>query len=275
MINKRYVTVFGLVLGLFVMMASQARANTLTAAPATADCSGFSLSVTISDLAIGTMYEVDYQFFLTPVSTGITEPPVTGKITFTATSTTQTVTASGTWPGSPLTEPTTVSGQVTLTTTGSSLGITFNGTDSQLLLLGCSAATGCPATIGFWKNTAKHPFPNSVATNGLTIGGVTYTASQLLTILKATGSGNAVAILGKQLVGALINLAAGAAHNATADAAIADAETLLQNNNLNLLTSKVAPSSALGQELLADEVTLDGYNSANFGTCSEGSGLTF
>jgi hypothetical protein len=275
MISKRYVTAFGLVLGLFAMFASQARANTLTAAPATADCSGFSLSVTISDLAIGTMYEVDFQFFLTPVSTGITEPPVTGMIKFTATSTTQTVTATGSWPGSPLSEPTTVSGQVTLTATGSSLGITFNGTDSQLLLLGCSPAGGCPATIGFWKNAAKHPFPTSVKTNGLTIGGVTYTAAQLLTILKATGSGNAVAILGKQLVGALINLAAGAAHNATADAAIADAETLLQNNSLNLLTSNVGAGTTLGQELLADEVTLDAYNNANFGTCTEGSGLTF
>lgn len=272
MINKRYVTVFGLVLGLFAMLASQARANTLTAAPATADCSGFSLSVTISDLDIGTMYEVDYQFFLTPVSTGITEPPVTGKITFTATSTTQTVTATGSWPGSPLSEPTTVSGQVTLTTTGSSLGITFNGTDSQLLLLGCSPATGCPATIGFWKH---HPFPSSVQSAGLTIGGVTYTPAQLLTILKATGSGNAVAILGKQLVGALINLAAGAAHNPTADAAITDAEMLLQNHSLNLLTSNVSPSSALGQQLIADEGTLDSYNSSNFGTCTEGSGLTF
>jgi hypothetical protein len=33
MISKRYVTAFGLVLGLFAMFASQARANTLTAAP--------------------------------------------------------------------------------------------------------------------------------------------------------------------------------------------------------------------------------------------------
>jgi hypothetical protein len=154
----------------------------------------------------------------------------------------------------------------------SSLGITFNGTDSQLLLLGCSPATGCPATIGFWKH---HPFPPSVHTSGLTIGGVTYTPAQLLTILNANGGGNAVAILGKQLVGALINLAAGAAHNPTADAAIADAEMLLQNNNLNLLTSNVKTSSALGQALINDEVIIDQYNNANFGTCNEGSGLTF
>ena len=138
---------------------------------------------------------------------------------------------------------------------------TFNGTTSTSILLSCAASgTGCPATIGFWKNQKKHPFPSSVQSLGLTIGGVTYSASQLLTILGAQGGGNAVAILGKQLVGALINLAAGAQHNATADAAIADAENLLATNSLNLLTSDVATSSSLGQALLADEVTLDGYN---------------
>jgi hypothetical protein len=143
--------------------------------------------------------------------------------------------------------------------------------------LDCQVVTGgCPATIGFWKNTRKHPFPSSIESGGLTIGGVTYSASELLKILKATGSGNAVAILGKQLVGALINLAAGAQDNPTADAAIADSENLLSTNSLNLLTSDVAPSSTLGQELLADENTLDGYNSGDFGACTdEGSGLTF
>jgi hypothetical protein len=133
--------------------------------------------------------------------------------------------------------------------------------------------TACPATIGFWKNTAKHPFPAAVQSGGLTIGGVLYSAADLLTILSATGSGNAVAILGKQLVGALLNKAAGAKDNAPADAAIADAENLLMMNGLNLLTSNVAPGSTLGKALLVDEVVLDSYNSADFGTCSEGSGL--
>jgi hypothetical protein len=131
------------------------------------------------------------------------------------------------------------------------------------------SAAGCPATLGFWKH---HPFPNSVQQSGLTIGGVPYSAANLLTILDSKG-GNAVVILGRQLVGALLNLAAGGVHNNSADAAITLAGTLLQANNLNLLTSVVAPSSQLGQALLIPEVVLDGYNSANFNTCSEGSGL--
>jgi hypothetical protein len=70
-----------------------------------------------------------------------------------------------------------------------------------------------------------------------------------------------------------LNLAAGAKHNATADGAITTAVTLLQANKLNLLTSSVAPSTTLGQALLAPASILDGYNSANFNTCPEGSGL--
>jgi hypothetical protein len=149
------------------------------------------------------------------------------------------------------------------------VAITINGVTSAALNCG---GTACPATIGFWKNQTKHPFPTSVHQSGLTIGGVTYSASDLLTILNNNG-GNAVAILGRQLVGALLNLAAGAKHNATADGAIATAETLLQTNSLNLLTSSVDPSTTLGQALLAPASILDGYNSADFHTCSEGSGL--
>jgi hypothetical protein len=95
----------------------------------------------------------------------------------------------------------------------------------------------------------------------------------LYTILNNNG-GNAVAILGRQLVGALLNLAAGAKDNATADVAITTAESLLKANNLNLLTSSVDPSSTLGQALLTQEGILDGYNSSDFNTCSEGAGLT-
>jgi hypothetical protein len=165
-----------------------------------------------------------------------------------------------------------VTGSATITSSGSTVPITFGGANSIVLSCG---GTGCPATIGFWKNQKKHPFPVSVQASGLTIGGVTYTASQLLTILSNPSTGNAVAILGHQLVGALINFAAGAKHNATADAAIADAQSLLQNNSLNLLTSTVSPSSSLGGQLTSDASTLDGYNTADFNTCSEGSSPSF
>jgi hypothetical protein len=276
MLPKKYVAVFGLVLGLFALAANPARANVITGAPATVDCTGFNVCVTVEFLALGSPIEVDYSFTLTPSSGPAI--PVTGMIDFTPTMFTETHCANGTWPGSPLTAPYTVTGTASLPSEPPLAGfnpfdITFNGTTSTSIDLMCSTGTGCPATIGFWKNTKKHPFPPSVASSGLTIGGVTYSASQLLTILNANG-GNAVVILGKQLVGALINIAAGAKDNTSADMAIADAESLLSMNSLNLLTSVVAPSSTLGTALLADGAILDSYNSADFNTCTEGSGLT-
>ena len=107
---------------------------------------------------------------------------------------------------------------------------------------------------------------------GLTVGGHFSSICDLYTILSRNG-GNAVAILGRQLIAALLNIAAGAQNNASADAAIADAQHLLSVNNLNLLTSEVDPSSSLGAQLIADATILDGYNNGNFGACSENAGL--
>jgi hypothetical protein len=114
-------------------------------------------------------------------------------------------------------------------------------------------------------------FPAGVLTSGLTIGGVTYSASDLKTILNNPGNGNAITILGPQLVAALLNIAAGAVDNSTADAAISTAEALLSTFGLNLLTpSFVAPSSPLGQALINQASILDGYNNGNFHSCGEG-----
>lgn len=263
--TKHYV-VLGIVFAVFAFSALPAMANILTSATATADCSGYTLTVNAKDLIIGKNYTIDYTFTLTCNGTTST---ASGTIPFTATAHTASETVSVSWPNSPLTTNCTVTGKATLTSSGSTVAIVINGSSSATLTCG---GTACPATIGFWKNTAKHPFPDSVQQNGMTIGGVHYSAADLLTILNNNG-GNAVAILGKQLVGALLNLAAGAKHNATADGAISTAETLLQTNSLNLLTSSVDPSTTLGQALLVQASILDGYNSADFNSCSEGSGL--
>ena len=263
---KRQLAVFGLVFFLSAIFSMPALANDLSSASATADCNGFSLSVNAINLTPTASYEIDFTFTLTPTSgTPITVP---GMIKFVAASGSATPMASGTWP-SPLTANYTVTGSAVLTSSGSMIPIKFNSATSLNLTCG---GTGCPATPGFWKNTTKHPFPDSVQTSGLKIGGVTYSAAELLTILNNNG-GNAVAILGRQLVAALLNQSAGAKHNVSADAAIATAEALLQANNLNLLTSDVAPKTTLGQALLAPEGVLDAYNNADFHSCSEGSGL--
>jgi hypothetical protein len=264
--RKRSLTSFAIAVAVLAISAAPAMANTLTGAHATADCSGYTLTVNASHLTVGTQYTINYSFTL--ICGGSTKN-VPGTIVFTATGTTATKTVTVSWPGGALASNCSVTGSATLINSGSTVPIVINGANSAVLSCG---GTGCPATIGFWKNQAKHPFPDSVQQSGLTIGGVHYSATQLLTILNRNG-GNAVAILGKQLVGALLNIAAGGKHNTTADAAISTANTLLQANNLNLVTSFVAPSTTLGQALLTQAAILNGYNNGDFHTCSDGSGL--
>ena len=264
--RKKHFAVFAITLVVLALSAMPAMAHILTGASATADCSGFTLTVNASNLTSGTTYTVDYTFTLT---CGASIKTVPGSFTFTATGTTATASTTVSWPSGPLSTDCTVTGSATLLGFGSTVPIVINGTSPGAISCG---GTGCPATIGFWKNQAKHPFPEIVEDSGLTIGGVTYSAADLVTILNNNG-GNAVAILGRQLVGALLNIAAGGKHNTTADGAITTAETLLQANHLNLLTSTVDPSTTLGQALLLPAGVLDGYNSADFNSCSEGSGL--
>jgi hypothetical protein len=263
----KHLAVSGITFAVLAFSAMPAMANVLNNATAKADCSGYTLTVNASHLTIGTDYTINFSFTLTCGGSVTTVP---GSISFKATATTASKTVTASWPNTPLATNCTVTGSATLTNSGSTVPIVINGANSNVLACG---GTGCPATIGFWKNTAKHPFPDAVQQSGLNIGGVHYTAAQLLTILNRNG-GNAVAILGKQLVGALLNIAAGAKHNATADGAINTAETLLQANNLNLVTSFVPPATTLGQALLVPAGILNGYNNGNFNTCSEGSGLT-
>jgi len=285
MIRKHF-SVLGMVLTLLLMVGGTARANDfISSATATANCSGFVLTVTADDLLNCFGYNIDFTFTLTPASgpatlvpgmfTFISSPSPSGCTMDGQPTVSDTVIIPGSWPGSPLTSNFTLTGTDSITPNAAGAAttpgpdITFGGS-SSLTLTCAPTATACPATIGFWKH---HPFPSTVA-GGLTIGGVLYSPSDLLTILNATGSGNAVAILGKQLVGALLNLEAGAVHNPLADAAITNAESLLLSNSLNLLTSVVKTSTVLGGQLTADASVLDSYNSANFNTCSEGSGLT-
>src|SRR5436190_441464 len=98
----------------------------------------------------------------------------------------------------------------TITVSGADLSATDVYIDLYRIptTLSCFVGTVCPATPGFWKNQKQHPFPYSTQASGLTIAGVTYSASSLYTILSNNG-GNAVAILGRHLVAARLNLAAG------------------------------------------------------------------
>ncbi|HLG97603.1 MAG TPA: hypothetical protein VKX49_14915 [Bryobacteraceae bacterium] len=163
----------------------------------------------------------------------------------------------------------------------------------------CPAATGCPATQGFWKN---HGFPSNLfnAQGQVSIAGVNYTAGQLHTILDtAPKGGDAALILMHQLIAALANIAAGAQITGVTElgmnvsTAITDAESLLQFGlsqpgfpgsnpagvtfpiNFNSSSGNfVQSSTTLGGYFTTLANVLDAYNSAQGLNCQEGSGLT-
>jgi hypothetical protein len=150
---------------------------------------------------------------------------------------------------------------------------TFSSTAYQLegsTIVNCTA-NGCPATFGYWKH---HPFPSSMFVGGVAnIGCTSYTEQQLLTVLTTSNAGgNAVTILGHQLIAAIANYDAGGTQTADASAAIAQAVALLCANHVNLTSSFVASSSTLGQTMVNLANTLDAYNSS--APSCEGSGLS-
>lgn len=149
----------------------------------------------------------------------------------------------------------------------------FSNTGYQLegsTILPCPSG-GCPATFGFWKH---HAFPNSMFVNGVaTIGCQTYTDQQLLAILNSNNAGgNAVTILGHQLIAAIANYDAGGKQTTAASNAISTAEALLCTNGINLSTGFESSNTTLGAQLVALANTLDNYNSS--GSSCEGNGLT-
>jgi hypothetical protein len=246
---------------LLMAFALPSYANHIDTATGTVTCSSYSLEFTASALDTTTSYTVHFSFTLTPTSgTPIT---ITGIATAPAGVTSFDITATGSL--GPLTQVYTITASSATLFSGSTpantIPIVFTSTTVT-----CGGTGACPATFGFWKH---HAFPSSVQTSGLTIGGIHYSAADLLSILNNPGNGNAVTILGPQLVAALLNKAAGAVDNSAADAAITTANALLSANTLNLLSSIVDPSSDLGQALITQAGILDGYNSGNFHSCQE------
>src|SRR5262249_51740671 len=141
---KKHLGVVAPVLGLLVMLANPALANDLTVASATADCNGFTLSVTAINLTVGGSFTIDFSFTLTPTSgPAITVP---GTISFTAAAGTETHTACGSWPCAPLSSDFTVHGSATLIQSGSTLPITINGATSVVLTCVATTTTSTSTT---------------------------------------------------------------------------------------------------------------------------------
>src|SRR5258708_5881573 len=110
----------------------------------------------------------------------------------------------------------------------------------------------CPLTQGFWKN-----HPDDWPVLSLTLGTVTYTEAQLITILKTPVAGDASLDLAHQLIAAMLNVDNGS-NPAPISATITDANGDLGTGTI---PDGIAPSSTLGADMVDDANTLDSYNS--------------
>jgi hypothetical protein len=132
-----------------------------------------------------------------------------------------------------------------------------DGTNCSFEITVNLCTTNCPLSQGFWKN---HPTAWPVST--LTLGTLTYTEAQLLTILRtAPGGGHgadASLILAEQLIAAKLNLANGS-DPCPIVSVIAAADALIGNHSIPIVP-KLSPSSAVGAQMVALASALDSYN---------------
>lgn len=149
--SRKHIGVWIGVLTLLAMCATAVLANTLNTATAIVNCTGYTITVnTNSDLSPGTTYTINYTFSQT--CGGMATIVVPGRIVFTTTNngsstdTSATQTAMGTWS---LSANCTVTGSATLTSSGSTVAITFNGSSSTTAPLTCAPPTlACAASTG-------------------------------------------------------------------------------------------------------------------------------
>jgi hypothetical protein len=149
----------------------------------------------------------------------------------------------------------------------------------------CGPATGCPATKGFWHKPGNWTNASVVvggitydgATHSMTIGGVTYTQTQLLLFLptgQPPAGGNGFIIGGSQLIAAVLNIAAGAQYSSSVTDAISSFDTDVMGIHMISGGAIIGPpSNPLNSQLVNLGGVLDNYNSAVGLGCSEGSGL--
>jgi hypothetical protein len=115
----------------------------------------------------------------------------------------------------------------------------------------------CVENLAFWQTHV-----GSWPVTHLMIGGTDYSSVQLQTALARSTTNNALATLGKQIIAAKLNQAAGANVSAiTAD--LAQANTLL--TGLSLTMGVVGPTTTLGQQMLALASHLQQYNGGSLG----------
>ena len=113
----------------------------------------------------------------------------------------------------------------------------------------------CTFTIGYWKT-----HPSAWPATSLTLGTVTYSAADLLSILNQPAGGNGLLILAHQLIAAKLSILNGADGSAVA-ADIASADALIGG----LVCPPVGSGSLPSSSVTAIATDLDNYNNGLIG----------
>lgn len=119
----------------------------------------------------------------------------------------------------------------------------------------------CVSTFGYWKNHYPSAWPASVINGGMFLGTVHYTAAQLEQILNNPTTTNGLVTLARQLIGAKLNMAAGAPAPPAVLAAISSADALIGSLVVPPIGSGFLAPSAVS----ALVNTLNSYNSGQNG----------
>jgi hypothetical protein len=141
---------------------------------------------------------------------------------------------------------------------GTIWGCTFEAgsvVDMKMSLCVSDCPGGCVHSQGYWKN-----HPDAWPVTSLTLGTVTYSQSDLLTILGAPVLGNGLVSLAHQLIAAKLNVANGAAVPTGIAAAIASADSLIGALVIPPIGSDYLAPAATG----ALTETLDQYNTGTY-----------
>jgi len=126
------------------------------------------------------------------------------------------------------------------------------------LVSATTASDNCTFTVGYWKN---HAAAWPAGCTPMTLGTVSYTKAQLLSILNQAPAGNGLVILAHQLIAAKLNICNGADGTSIA-VTIANADALIGG----LVIPPVGAGYLAPSSTNSDTDALDDYNNGLTGT---------
>ncbi len=128
---------------------------------------------------------------------------------------------------------------------------------------------GCTRTQGYWKTK-----PGAWPVSSLVIGGVTYSKTQLLNLLKSAPRGDASLILADQLISSMLDAATGTSVPPTVQDAIDDAQAWMAANKdadgllaygIGHTKDETLPNPLVWDQAISLGAVLDAYNNGLLG----------